>query len=186
MIEVKFKKLVPEAKLPEKAHPTDVGYDVKCVCIEYDDVHDTYIYHTGLAMETPECLPKVHASLGFPRSSNCNTECYLTNGVGVIDSDGYRGEIQARYKNRTSLQTRIQLEAMKRYMMSRSFFKNYDKMLEEVTVEFTKRALDFAPYKVGDKCFQLVFTTIEDAKIKETDTLSNTPRGDKGYGSTGN
>ena len=39
-IGVKFKKLCPEAEIPQKAHPEDIGYDVKAVRVEYDTETD--------------------------------------------------------------------------------------------------------------------------------------------------
>ena len=49
-----------------------------------------YEYGTGLGLEIPEG----YVALLFPRSSISNTDHYLRNSVGVIDS-GYRGEIKS-------------------------------------------------------------------------------------------
>jgi len=45
---------------------------------------------------------------------------------------------------------------------------------------FTRRR-----YKVGDKIAQLVIFKLPSITYKDVKTLSNTPRGEKGYGSTG-
>lgn len=96
IIDVKVKKLVPEAVIPFYAKPGDAGMDITCTSFEYDKEHDCYMYHSGLAFE----LPKGYVMLIFPRSSNRKTDYYLCNHVGVLDA-GYRGELMFAYKNRT-------------------------------------------------------------------------------------
>lgn len=191
MIDIKIKKLCPEAHLPEQAHNTDVGWDVRAISCEYDVEHDTYIYHTGLAIETntPNVI-NVTACYGFPRSSNCNKEAYLTNGVGLIDPDGYRGEIQARFKNRTALSVMIQIETLKRCMQAlmTNIRYDFDVVYNVVQREYIERAkaLEFAPYEVGDKVFQLVAATEERIQFTEVSELNmNTDRGTSGYGGSG-
>ena len=36
-MEIKFKKLVPEAQRPTKSHETDAGFDFYCTLIEYEE-----------------------------------------------------------------------------------------------------------------------------------------------------
>lgn len=95
-LDIKFKKLVPEAVTPKYAHEGDAGMDITCTSFEYDKENDCYMYHSGLAFE----VPKGYVMLIFPRSSNRKTDYYLCNHVGVLDS-GYRGELMFAYKNRT-------------------------------------------------------------------------------------
>lgn len=95
-MEVKFKKLVPEAIIPSYAHEGDAGLDMTAIAYEYDAKKDCHIYKTGIAME----IPKGHVGLVFPRSSNRKTNAYMCNHVGIIDS-GYRGDIMFSFKNRT-------------------------------------------------------------------------------------
>ena len=158
---IKFKKLVPEAVIPAYAHDGDVGMDLTAVSLEYDVEKDMYIYHTGLACESE----KWYGVFLFPRSCNCKTEAYLTNHVGVVDSFLYRGEIQLRYKNRD------------RYRKSL-----WEWLTGKVNV---KRALDRAPYKVGDRVGQMVVLPYPKVTIMEFNELSETVRGTGGFGSTG-
>lgn len=96
IIDVKVKKLVPEAVIPFYAKPGDAGMDITCIGYHYDKDNDCYMYHTGLAFELPsDCVMLI-----FPRSSNRKTDYYLCNHVGILDS-GYRGELMFAYKNRT-------------------------------------------------------------------------------------
>ena len=94
-MEIKNKKLVPEATIPAYAKPGDAGMDMKAISYEYNNEMDCHIYGTGIAME----IPKGYVGLVFLRSSNRKTNCYLPNAVGVIDS-GYRGEIMVSLKHR--------------------------------------------------------------------------------------
>ena len=94
-MEVRIKKLNPDAVIPSYAKPGDAGMDLTAISYDYDYEHDNHIYGTGLAIEIPEG----YVGLIFPRSSNRKTMAYMTNHVGVIDS-GYRGEIFITYKNR--------------------------------------------------------------------------------------
>ena len=180
MIKIKFKKLTEDAQIPQYAHDGDIGMDVYCTSVEYDEKYDQYIYHTGLACESDKGI----GILAFPRSSNCKTEAYLTNGVGVIDSALYRGEIQFRYKNRDSLRYRAIIETMLTYM-PKSDVRFVDKFYA-VLESLQKRALDFAPYEVGERVGQFVPMNIDKSEIVVAEELHDTVRGQGGFGSTGN
>lgn len=93
---VKFKKLHDDAKIPSYAHDTDAGLDLTAVSFtqEFDKSNKlVLVYHTGIAVEIPEG----HVGLIFMRSSISNKSIALTNAVAVIDS-GYRGELLLKYK----------------------------------------------------------------------------------------
>lgn len=93
---VKFKKLHEDAKIPSYAHDTDAGLDLTAVSFtqEFDKSNKlVLVYHTGLAVEIPEG----YVGLIFMRSSVSNKSISLTNAVAVIDS-GYRGELLLKYK----------------------------------------------------------------------------------------
>lgn len=82
MLEVKFKKLVPEAKIPAYAKPGDAGLDLTATSKHWSDDFKCFVYGTGLAVEIPEG----YVGLIFPRSSIRKYCLALTNCVGVIDS----------------------------------------------------------------------------------------------------
>lgn len=183
-VNVKFKKLESTAEIPKYAHPGDMGMDVKAVNVVYDFFNDVYIYYTGLACETKKGV----GLLGFVRSSNCKTDCYLTNHVGLIDSAEYRGEIQFRFKNRTSMSARIEMSALREFAMLpwyKRLFTSYKDIYEKIREELTLNALDYAPYEIGDKIGQFVVIESPEVSIKETKKLSETSRGSGGHGSTG-
>ena len=186
-------RLEDGASMPEQAHSQDVGYDIKSISCEYDEEHDMYIYHTGIYVETEEEKGYNKAIYLFPRSSNSKKECYLTNSVGIIDSDIYRGEIQARFKNRTSLDTMIHQETCRQMIdelvqFGGRFQLTYDEVHEKVAQKLLNRAklLEFAPYKVGDRCVQLVFAAEVKPVFKLVEKLDdNTERGASGFGDSG-
>ena len=90
-MQIKIKKLNPEAKIPSYAHPGDAGMDV--YAISKNETEKFVEYGTGLSFE----LPSDHVLLVFPRSSISNTDLAMANSVGVLDS-GYRGELKLRFK----------------------------------------------------------------------------------------
>ena len=91
MIDVKIRKVHPDAVIPTYAHPGDAGMDVTAV---ERVVNDDYIeYDTGLQFE----LPPGYVMLIFPRSSISNKTLSLANSVGVLDST-YRGNLKLRFR----------------------------------------------------------------------------------------
>lgn len=87
-LNVKIKKLHPDAVIPTYAKDGDAGMDlVATEIVENTTFQKTY--GTGLAMQ----IPYGYVGLVFPRSSIRKYNLELSNSVGVIDS-GYRGEIR--------------------------------------------------------------------------------------------
>jgi dUTP pyrophosphatase len=90
-MQIKIKKLHPNAKIPIYAKDGDAGLDLTAVT-KIKESADQVIYGTGISLE----IPKGFVGLVFPRSSIRNTQLSLSNAVGVVDS-GYRGELQATF-----------------------------------------------------------------------------------------
>ena len=112
-------------------------------------------YGLGIALE----IPYGFVGLVFPRSSIRKTGLQLSNSVGVIDS-GYRGELQATFNKLFGG------EAM------------YDEMkVKEIQPN------DF--YKVGDRIAQIMIIPHPPIEFEEANELSDTERGEGGFGSTG-
>jgi dUTP pyrophosphatase len=84
-----FRRLVPEARVPERAHAGDAGYDL-CSVEEVDLVPGgRAIVRTGISV----AIPGGYAGLVLPRSGLAVRHgISLVNAPGLIDS-GYRGEI---------------------------------------------------------------------------------------------
>ena len=92
MLDVKIMKLVEEAVIPQYSLEGDAGLDLTATFRSYDEFGNM-VYHTGIAIE----IPKGYVGLLFPRSSISKKQQFLTNAVGVIDSN-YRGEIMLKFK----------------------------------------------------------------------------------------
>lgn len=93
-MEIKIKKLKPNAKIPKRATQGSAGMDLYA-CIDESITlapGQLAVVPTGIAIELPDnsCAAFLYARSGLGvKHGIC-----LSNGVGVIDSD-YRGEICA-------------------------------------------------------------------------------------------
>lgn len=185
-LNVKFKKLDERAVIPTYAHEGDVGMDLTAIDVEYDDKRDMYIYHTGLAFETGYH----YGILLFPRSSNRNTDAYLCNHVGIADSAIYRGEIMLCFKNRDSLRQLARETQIVEFFNQIELGTDVKDAAFNAGAAFTRvlndknAIMSLAPYKVGDRVAQMVVLPYPDVNLEEAEKLSNTDRGDGGFGST--
>lgn len=150
-IEVKVKKLRPNAQLPYQADSGSVGFDLRTDLFDEETqltVLKTVLLpnqqakiHTGIAVEIPEN----HFMMIFPRSSmGVKKNLILKNTVGIIDSS-YRGEILLFVKN-----------------------------IGDTPIEIDN----------GERIAQAVVIPYPAISYVESDTLSETSRGDGGFGST--
>tara|TARA_R110000868_G_scaffold239845_1_gene494337 strand:- start:49 stop:507 length:459 start_codon:yes stop_codon:yes gene_type:complete len=101
-------------------------------------------------------IPEGYVGLIFARSSISKTSLILANHVGVVDS-GYRGEIKFRFKD------------------TKMRYDDYSKLFY----------CGETAYEVGNKIGQLVILPYPQIEWSETDDLSDSTRGDGGFGSTG-
>lgn len=175
-LDVKFKKLDERAEIPTYAHDGDVGMDIKAIDVKYNARLDLYIYHTGLAFETE----KHYGIFMFPRSSNRNTDAYLTNSVGIIDSFLYRGEILFCFKNRDSLQTIATNAFVKSLIEGKTLIESKDAYNDVLS-----NPMRYKPYEVNDKIGQMVALAHPNVNLYEWAELSSTVRGENGFGSSG-
>jgi dUTP pyrophosphatase len=153
-MEVKIKKLNPNAVIPKYAKVGDAGMDLVATTI-IKDTPEQITYGMGIALEIPEGF----VGLIFPRSSVRKTGLDLSNAVGVCDS-GYRGELQATFNK----------------IFGGERFYDETKNTEDTSNDF---------YKVGDRIAQIMIIPYPPIEFKEVDELSDSERGDGGFGSTG-
>ncbi len=92
---IRIKKLHPNAVIPSYSKEGDAGLDLTAVTMtSVNEENYGYLeYDTGISMEIPEG----HVGLVFPRSSISHTGLILANAVGIVDSN-YRGPIKCRFK----------------------------------------------------------------------------------------
>ena len=153
-MEVKIKKLNPNAVIPKYAKDGDAGMDLVATSI-ISDTPEQITYGMGIALE----IPKGFVGLIFPRSSVRKTGLDLSNAVGVCDS-GYRGELQATFNK----------------LFGGDRFYDETKNTEDTSNDF---------YKVGDRIAQIMIIPYPPIEFKEVEELSDSERGEGGFGSTG-
>lgn len=157
-MQVKIKKLNPEAVFPKYGKPGDGAMDLTATSYEFKN--GRHVYGTGLAFE----IPSGYVGLVFPRSSICKYDLRLTNAVGVIDS-GYRGEVKAVFEND---------------MMYKHEILQYVSLCG--TVQETQCV--HKTYQVGERIAQILIIPYPEIEFVESEELSETERGEGGFGST--
>jgi dUTP pyrophosphatase len=94
-LRVRFQRLAPDAREPERAHDHDAGYDLRAAEGARLAPGERTSVGTGVAV----AIPAGHAGLVLPRSGLAAKHgIALTNSPGLIDS-GYRGEIRVLLLN---------------------------------------------------------------------------------------
>lgn len=139
-MELKVKKLTPDAILPSYAHTWDAGMDMyanETVTLKPGEIGKI---KSGVSMEIPEG----YVGLYWDKSGLSNNHGIKIMG-GVVDSC-YRGELVLGVINLGNK-------------------------------EYT--------FEKGNKVLQMLIQKVEHMEITEADELSDTDRGDKGFGSTG-
>lgn len=93
-MEIKIKKLHPDAVIPYKTYDTDFCYD--CVATSCEEIAPhVFKYGLGFALELPKRYASLRSAVTFrPRSSIWKTGMVLSNAPGTGDQD-YRGELSA-------------------------------------------------------------------------------------------
>jgi len=85
---IKIKRVHPDAVMPSKAHPSDVGYDLTAIAFHSAYLNGATLFDTGITAVAPEGY---YLEI-LPRSSLSKTGWMLANSVGVIDPN-YRGNL---------------------------------------------------------------------------------------------
>jgi dUTP pyrophosphatase len=94
-LRLQFKRLDPEAKLPQRAHPGDAGLDLASTVDVEVAAGERAMVPTGVAV----AIPDGYAGLVLPRSGLASRHgLTLANAPGLIDA-GYRGEITCAVVN---------------------------------------------------------------------------------------
>jgi dUTP pyrophosphatase len=156
-MKVKFLKKHPDAIVPKYANPGDGGMDLVAI-------------DNGKFVHSPEGDPTWYY-VEYDTGLSCEFEdkyvgllfprssgsktALILSNSVGVLDSGFRGNIKARFKVDANL-------------------------CKLVTVEQS-----FARYKKGDKIIQLVIVPFERAEIEEVTELSETERGEGGFGSSG-
>ena len=164
---LKVKRLTPTAKLPTKAHESDAGWDVYAD----EDVEirpgETVKVKTGIAVqvEPGETAHETIAHLIWDRSSLGSKGIHRL--AGVVDLD-FSGQLLVCLTN----------------------LNIFDSLGNNVTVQADNSwihtsTLNTYSIKKGDKIAQVLTQRVLKVNITEVDSLGETDRGEKGFGSSG-
>ncbi len=156
---VKFKKLHEDAVLPSYAKSGDAGMDITTTSngiTKHSGDREDMWYYVEYKTGLAVEIPDGYVGLMFPRSSISKSALMLANAVAVVDS-GYRGEICFRFKVDAGL-------------------------LQEEKFHTENAAV----YKKGDRIGQLMILPYPTIEPEFVDELSESERGQGGWGSTGN
>ena len=141
-IEIKVKKINPDAIIPKYAHERDAGFDLYSVENYEINFRERVLVKTGLQVEIPRGYEmQIRPKSGLALKSGIS----VLNTPGTVDS-GYRGEIGVILINHGS---------------------------------------EIYAVKKGEKVAQVILNKIEKVLIVETENLSESSRGEGGFGSTG-
>lgn len=160
-MQVKFKKLHPDAVIPKYAKEGDCGLDLTAISYKYEN--GRHIYDTGLAVEVPE----YYVGLIYPRSSICKYDLRLSNCVGVLDQN-FRGSIKFFFEND-----------------SMEYNGGPKNLLDENGEVWAIAQKSKRIYQPGDRIGQLIIQPCPKIEPTEVTELSETVRGSQGFGSSG-
>lgn len=159
---VKFKRLHPDAMLPVKATAGAAAFDLVAVENTLIRPGETTKVRLGFAVE----LPPNYVMLIVPRSGvSLRTKLRQPNSVGVIDSD-YRGEVAMMFDN-----------------IAHNPFEETEPYVALTDGEYRRSGTYLV--RKGDRIAQAMIQRLPDAEFVDVDDLSDTARGDGGFGSTG-
>jgi dUTP pyrophosphatase len=166
-VNVKIKRLHPDAVIPKYAHEFDAGFDLVAVEDVIIEPGETKLVRTGLAIS----LPPGYELQVRPRSG-ISLRTKLRVVLGTVDA-GYRGEIGVIVDNIAS----------KDGLLTAYPYK-IDGVLDE---PMKNEVFPQGTYIIrkGDRIAQAVIKPVEQAHFVEVDELDETGRGTGGFGSTG-
>jgi dUTP pyrophosphatase len=161
---VKVKKTNERAEIPFKTYDEDFCYD--CVATSCEEIApNVYKYGLGLAFEI--CRSAKEPMI--IREEMCSTAVDLLNSFIIFDLD---------FRPRSSV--------WKTGMVLSNCTGTVDELYRgEVSAVFYHVLPNMPKYEVGDKIIQCKLGATLPIKFCEVENLSNTARGDGGYGSTG-
>ena len=164
---VKIKRLHPDAVITQYAKPGDAGFDLVAVEDIIVKPGETVKVPTGLAFELPEGY-----ELQIRPRSGITLKTKLRVQLGTVDA-GYRGEIGVIVDN-----------------IAEDPFENVVPYLSHIDGNDYRTDGEIYPNETyiirkGDKIAQGVIAPIQHAEFIEVDELSDSERGAGGFGSTG-
>ena len=159
-MQIGFKLVHPDAKLPTYAHPGDAGMDVYAVEDTLLSLNTPTLVKTGLIAD----IPTGYEIQVRPRSGLALKGVTVFNAPGTIDCK-YRGEI-----------------GVVLYAVKGNITINYGTIDENGS---TTSEVEYFQIHKGDRIAQLVIAPITSCEPVVVQEVSDTERGKGGFGSTG-
>ncbi|MEX0415470.1 dUTP diphosphatase [Bacillus sp. C30] len=157
-LRVKIKRLNESVELPKYAKPGDSGFDLVAAEDTIIRPGQTKVIPTGLGFEIPPGYElQVRPRSGISRKK------FLRVVLGTVDS-GFRGEVGVIVSNTSYLGNSLTLGVNDDHGICASI--KYE-------------------IKKGDRIAQGIIAPVETAHFIEVDELSESQRGNRGFGSTG-
>lgn len=197
-VQVKIKKLHPDAVIPHFATPGSACVDVVATKVNYLDDNRVVVY-LGFALEIPVGYKVCLA----PRSSFTQKGWIMQNSPAQIDSD-YRGELMLRFEaipQQITIMSMDEIENARDMMVGsledpeeimnlgseEELYNFSDEDEDDDPIDEYVGIIDYKefPYKEGDRCAQMWIEKVQRIEFVEVDELSDTERGEGGFGSTG-
>ena len=167
-LQVKIKRLHPDAVIPQYAYEGDAGFDLVAVEDVVVEPGETVKVPTGIAIE----LPSGYELQVRPRSG-ISLRTKLRVVLGTVDA-GYRGEIGVIVDNIASEQ----------YYTYKQYFELLTTEGERIDAKYPYWEGTYIIRK-GDRIAQAVIKSVEQAHFIEVGELDDSERGEGGFGSTG-
>lgn len=167
---VYVKKLVPEARIPEKANNNDFCYDVWAIS-EEEVSPGVWKYGLGLAFQ-------IDKEASFPAIQE---QIVSTNGVQMTEN---------HFINTDSFTLSIDLRPRSSIYKTGMILSNCEATIDEgyrgeVAAIFYHVKPELPRYKVGDKLGQIKIGITFPIEFEEKNRLDESTRGKKGFGSSG-
>ncbi len=161
---VKVKRLHPDAVIPKKAHASDAGFDLVAVEDTIIEPGETALIKTGLAFELPEGF-----EMQIRPRSGMTLKTKLRVQFGTVDSN-YRGEVSVIVDNINPIKQAIK------------HVQTLDG--ETYTTEVLNGGISIR-IRAGDRIAQAIIQRLPDVELIEVEALGDSERGAGGFGSSG-
>jgi dUTP pyrophosphatase len=165
-VNVKIKRLNEHATIPQYAREGDAGFDLVASEDVIIEPGETKLVPTGLAFELPEGF-----ELQIRPRSGVTLKTKLRVQLGTVDA-GYRGEVGVIVDNIAEIGKGV------------SYVGNLDYKITYLP-QGAKRPFNTYIIRKGDRIAQAVIAPVEQAHFQVVNTLSETQRGEGGFGSSG-
>jgi dUTP pyrophosphatase len=182
-VNVKIKRLHPDAVIPRYAHEGDAGFDLVAIEDTIIEPGETKLVRTGLAISLP---PNYELQIR-PRSGiSLRTKLRVANAPGTVDA-GFRGEIGVIVDNIADKYVKFHVNEYGVYEITDTARGNvFDVSGSPVeSISFGKYPHNTYIIRKGDRIAQAVIKPVEQAHFIEVDELDETERGANGFGSSG-